>query len=367
MSTASLGSSAGHANRPARWLKRIAVGVAVLVAVALLSGASWEQLMRHRARSAFPVPGRLVDVGGGRRIQIDCRGAGAPTVVLESGLDHLGSLSWAAVHDSIAATSRVCAYSRAGIMWSDASPAAFDVASVARDLRAALAAAGERAPYVLVGHSIGGPYVMSFTHAYPAEVKGIVLVDASHPDQFARYHEVTGRTLVPPPGEVKLGAALAWTGLVRLWTAGAAPPSWPAATSREAPSFLPLSVAALAKETPAVPATLAAVRAMRRLDERPLVVLTAGRELPQAELDLMKLTREEGARLRDVARALHDDQSTWSRRGRHELVPDASHYIQFDRPDVVVRAVREIVDTVRAGATTRHGAPAAPTGDPDPR
>jgi len=340
-------------SHPVRWLKRIATAVAALAAVALLSGASYEQLMRHRALRAFPVPGRLVDVGGGRRIQIDCRGVGAPTVVLESGLDHLGSLSWAAVHDSIATTTRVCAYSRAGIMWSDAWHAPFDVSSSARDLHAALVAAGERAPYVMVGHSIGGPYVLAFTHAFPAEVKGLVFVDASHPDQFARFREITGKWLAPPPGEVRLGAALAWTGLVRLFPTGPTPPSWPVETSRVAPPFLSLSVAGLAKETSAIPATLAAVREMRRLGDRPLVVLTAGREQPPAELRMMGLTREQGVRLRDVARTLHDDQASWSSNGRHQLVPDATHYIQFDRPDVVIRAIREVTLDVRARETTR--------------
>ena len=332
----------------ARWLKRVAVGAAALVAIALLSGAGYEQLMRHRTVTTFPVPGRLVDVGDGRRIQIDCRGTDSPTVVLEAGLDHLGSLSWATVHDSIARTTRTCAYSRAGIMWSDASPAPFDLTSMARDLHQALGTAGERAPYVLVGHSIGGPYVMSFTHAYASEVKGIVFVDASHPDQFARFHEVAGKSLAPPPGEVKLGAALAWTGLVRLLPVGAAPESWPAETRRVSPAFLPMSVAGLAKETEAVPATLAAAREMRELGDRPLVVLTAGKEQPLADLGAMGLSREQGARLRTIMRALHDDQVTWTRRGRHELVDDASHYIQFDRPDAVIRATREVVAEVRA-------------------
>jgi pimeloyl-ACP methyl ester carboxylesterase len=333
---------------PARWLTRIALGLAVLVAVALLAGAGYEQLMRRRAASAFPVPGRLVDVGGGRRMQIDCRGAGAPTVVLESGLDHLGSLAWGAVHDSIAATTRVCAYSRAGIMWSDASDAAFDVTSVAHDLHAALAAAGERAPFVLVGHSMGGPYVMSFTHAYPSEVKGLVFVDASHPDQFARFHDVTGKSLAPPPDQVKLGAALAWTGLVRLWPAGAPPASWPVEMRRAAAAFLPRSVAGLARETEAVPATLAATGAMRDLGDRPLVVLTAGREQPDAALRAMGLTREQGIRLREAARALQHDQTTWTRHGRQELVPDAGHYVQFDRPDAVIRATRDVIAQVQA-------------------
>ena len=333
--------------RAARWLKRIAIGAAVLVAVLLVSGASYEQIMRRRATAEFPPPGRLVDVGGGRRIQIDCRGAGSPTVVLESGLDNFGSLSWGLIHDSIATTTRVCAYSRAGIMWSDPSDAPFDLASVASDLHAALGAAGEHAPYVLVGHSLGGPYVMAFTHAYPSEVAGLVFVDASHPEQIARMRAIAGKSLAPPPGLVKVGAALAWTGLVRVFPAGAAPASWPHAVRHVAPAFLPLSVAALARETESVPATLAAAGVMRELGDRPLVVLTAGEMDPPQALKTMGLTREQGDRLRDVKLAMHDDQATWSRRARHEIVPGASHYIQFDRSAAVIGATREVVEAVR--------------------
>src|SRR5215213_7765967 len=111
-----------------RWVKRAAIGLACLTAIAVGSGAGFEAAMRGRTARGYPAPGRLVDIRG-RRLQLDCRGRGSPTVVLEAGLDHLGSLSWAAVHDSIARTTRVCAYSRAGIMWSDPSPEAFDLTS----------------------------------------------------------------------------------------------------------------------------------------------------------------------------------------------------------------------------------------------
>ena len=333
--------------RAARWLKRIALGAGALVAVALVTGASYEQMMRRRATAELLPPGRLVDVGGGRRIQIDCRGEGSPTVVLESGLDNFGALSWGAVHDSIAATTRVCAYSRAGIMWSDPSDAPFDLTSLARDLHTALGAAGERAPYVMVGHSIGGPYVLAFTHAYPSEVKGLVLVDASHPDQIARMRAIAGKSLAPSPGLVKFGAALAWSGLVRVFPTGATPPSWPDGPRRVAPAFLPLSVAALAQETEAVPATLDSARTMRELGDRPLVVLTAGEGESSESLHAMGLTRGQGDQLAAVKRAMHDEEASWSRHGRHEIVPGASHYIQFDRPAVVVRATREVVEAVR--------------------
>ena len=120
-----------------RWAKRIAVGLGGLLVLAIVFGASAEALMRSRAARNYPAPGRLVDIGG-RHIQLDCRGAGSPTVILESGLDNLGSLSWALVHDSIATTTRTCAYSRAGIMWSDADPGAFDSKRVSEDLHIAL-------------------------------------------------------------------------------------------------------------------------------------------------------------------------------------------------------------------------------------
>jgi pimeloyl-ACP methyl ester carboxylesterase len=170
--------------------------VACLLAIAVVSGASFEAIMRSRAETHYPAPGRLVDIGG-RRLQMDCRGSGAPTVVLESGLDNLGSRCWAAVHDSIARTTRVCAYGRAGVMWSDRAPAPFDARRVAQDLHAVLIARGETAPWVMVGHSLGGPYVMLFTSRYNEEVAGLVFVDASHPAQLAHFREALGKSMQP--------------------------------------------------------------------------------------------------------------------------------------------------------------------------
>jgi pimeloyl-ACP methyl ester carboxylesterase len=67
----------------------------------------------------------------------------------------------------------------------------------------------------------------------------------------------------------------------------------------------------------------------------------------------MGLTREQGVRLHEAWRSMHDDEATWSRRARHEIVPNASHYIQFDQPAVVIRATREVVEAVRAAGATR--------------
>ena len=334
-----------------RWAKRIAIGIAALVGVAILVGSVSEAIIRARVVREYPVAGRLVDIGGGRRIQLDCRGSGAPTVILESGLDTYGSLSWALVHDSIAATSRTCAYSRAGIMWTDAAAGAFDSKAVIEDLHDALTKAGEPAPFVIVGHSLGGPYALIYTGMYPAEVAGLVFVDASHPEQFPRLREATGNSMEAPTGMLSAVAALSWTGVMRLIPIGA-PSNLPPAAVRAHHAFLSTSFGPALRELKAISSTLEVAGEHRQLADRPLVVLTAMAPSPEAVLKSARMTRDQDERRRVAWKALHDEEATWSTRSRHELVPDATHYIQFDRPDIVVRAVREVIGAVRNASVT---------------
>jgi pimeloyl-ACP methyl ester carboxylesterase len=198
-----------------RWLRRVGIAVGALLVVALLAGTIFEFGSRAAAVRAYPAPGGLVDIGG-RRIQLDCRGVGSPVVVLQSGLDILGALSWAAVHDQIGQFTRACAYSRAGVMWSDPDGQPFNAERAAEDLHEALARAGEKPPFVLVAHSLGGPYSMVFTRLYPSEVAGLVFVDASHPDQIERRRVAVGKNTRDSVGTLKVGDAVTWTGIDRL-------------------------------------------------------------------------------------------------------------------------------------------------------
>ncbi|HEX5871643.1 MAG TPA: alpha/beta hydrolase [Longimicrobium sp.] len=330
-----------------RRIRRILIAFCVLLVAAAVVGGVYESVTRRSAAREFPAPGKLVDVGG-RRMQIDCRGAGLPTVVLESGLDHFGSLSWAPVHDSLARTTRVCAYSRAGIMWSDAAGGRFDSGRMAADLHTALSRAGERPPWVLVGHSMGGPYALAFTGRYGAEVAGLVFVDASHPDQM---QQASGgrppfRQRVRDAGINVAGPVLLRLGAARLVSVNNAPPAAPEMIAAHR-AYFPTSVATLIEENRAIEATLRTAGRHRRLGDRPLVVLTGARRTPPQVLERSGVTEREDARRRAAWKRLHDDQATWSTRARHEVVDDASHYIHRDRPDVVIRAVRQVVAAVR--------------------
>jgi pimeloyl-ACP methyl ester carboxylesterase len=125
----------------------------------------------------------MVDVGG-HRLYLQCAGSGGPTVVLENGLMER-SPSWAWISQAVARDTRVCSYDRAGTGWSEGASAPQDGLQLAAELHTLLARAHEPGPYVLVGHSTGGAYALTFAVRYPSDVAGMVLLDSASPDQFA--------------------------------------------------------------------------------------------------------------------------------------------------------------------------------------
>lgn len=323
--------------------------IASLILLAIIVGVVYEMASRSRATREFPPQGKLVDIGG-RRMQLDCRGAGLPTVVFESGLDINGSLSWSAVHDEIAKTTRACAYSRAGIMWSDPTDGPQNAKTIAEDLHATLSRAGEQGPFVLAGHSLGGPYIMTYTKYFGMDVAGLVFVDASHPDQVQRFKAVTSYSPSDMITLIKAGVAFAWTGAVRmvpLATQGV--PHQPPRAVQAMAAYAPTSLGALLKEIESMDQTLAEAGSFRQLGDRPVRVLTSMVPLPQDALVALKLTPEQGRQYKEIWKTMHDEEASWSTHSRHQLVADAGHYIQFDRPDVVIGAVRTVVNDVRVG------------------
>jgi pimeloyl-ACP methyl ester carboxylesterase len=119
----------------------------------------------------------MVDLGG-HRLHINCSGAGNPTVVVENGLGDF-SFDWVLVQTGVAQFTRICTYDRAGYAWSDPGPKPRTFAQINLELRDALRKLGEKGPYVLVGHSYGGPVIRNFSMSYPHDVAGMVQVDAA--------------------------------------------------------------------------------------------------------------------------------------------------------------------------------------------
>jgi pimeloyl-ACP methyl ester carboxylesterase len=281
----------------------------------------------------------VVDIGGGRQLWLECRGAGSPTVILEAGYPNTAEV-WdtialapgsdqTAVLPGVAAFTRVCAYDRPGTLLppdrhsrSDPVPMPRTTADVVADLHALLHAAGVPGPYVLVGHSLGGIIVRQYAAAYPEEVAGLVLVDASHEQQNARFE-----------------AALS-------------PEDW-AAYQRYLEQAMPNRADDPELEQIDFAASFTQLReaaAAHPLPPLPLVVLTRGRPWgaegsPEAEAALPPDFPWDA--FDTVWQELQDELAALTPGARHVIATKSGHYIQVEQPELVIEAIRQVVEGVR--------------------
>ena len=231
-------------------------------------------------------------------------------------------------------------------MWSEPKAEPQDADGVVADLHATLVAAGISGPLVMVCHSLGGPYIMNYTRKYADEVKGLVFVDCSHPDQLTRLPpKIAATTRIPVL--YKVLSALSWTGVFRILP-GEAVPGMPERIKPIGAAYLGETFGGSMKEMESIEATLKQGGELRTLGDRPLVVLAAMSPIPEDMLAPMNLTPQDGLEFLAAWEILAADEASWSTRSRQQSVPDSLHYIQFQRPDLVIQAVTEVVNTVRA-------------------
>ena len=338
--------------------------VAAACAVALGSPAAAQAV----ADSVYAKPQQLVTVDGARRLNLYCVGSGEPTVILEAGAGN-GMVTWRLVQADIAGFTRVCAYDRAGLGFSDPGTGPADVRNLADDLARLVAAAGIRKPFVLVGHSLGGAIATLYAATHPGDVAGMVLVEPA----FANDLEALQAEL--PPGKRtaiqdamaksldfkraclerardgqllepataadracvettwdpnRLDPALAQVSRRQL----VEPRVWEAQIS-EMQAFVPSD-----DKPDANSAELTAVTF--DFDAKPLIVLSRGVDEGGPGVPIAALPRVEAA-----WRAGHAALATRSTKGKHIVVPGARHYVQIDRPYAVISAVKRVVTDVR--------------------
>ena len=236
-----------------------------------------------------PAEHRLVSLGD-RRLSIDCDGdrSQRETVVLIAGQGRT-SQDWARVQPAVSRFARVCSYDRAGSGESDKVDQPQSIDETVEDLHRLLNAAGEKAPYILVGHSIAGIYCRRYATRFPRDVAGFLFLDSSHEEQIWRLHEVDPKGPTPSGGRDDI--------------------------------FLVQG---------------------RRLDwhtNAPLIVIAQGKPGPP----IPQLTAEQNAGFGRVWRELQQDLATRSPKGQFRVADQSVHFIQIDQPELVVQAIRDLV------------------------
>jgi pimeloyl-ACP methyl ester carboxylesterase len=131
-----------------------------------------------------PAPGERHDIGG-YLLHINCLGEGSPTIIIDVGLGD-DSSDWQRILEHSAQTTKTCVYDRPGYGWSDYGPRPRTSRRIAYELNLLLQQAQISPPYILVGHSFGGYNMRLFAAAFPNRISGLVLIDASHEDQYER-------------------------------------------------------------------------------------------------------------------------------------------------------------------------------------
>lgn len=316
--------------------RRVLAWMALTVVCIVLLGFGYERVQRATSHGAYPPPGTLVEVEG-RRMHLDCEGTGSPTVLLEAGQDVRGSLSWYPIKSDVATLTRVCAYDRAGILWSERARGPRTSPAITHELSVLLDEAGEGGPFVMVGHSMGAIHTRNFADLNRASISGLVFVDPSHPEQLDHLPaEMIGQPPALIRGVVKFLNGAGLFRFVQLGPSTAMPDSINAILTR----FRPSSNVGLWAEFDVSAESLRSAADSPGFGDLPLVVLTSGAKPSFAPQDLFERTHA-------VMVELHHDLAALSTSGVHRIVPDAAHYIHEDRPDAVVEAIAEVVAAAR--------------------
>jgi len=258
-----------------------------------------------------------VDIGG-RSLKCRCSGQGAPTVVVEAGFGEAGSSLhlWDTVMNGVAGKTRICVYDRARLGLSDQVPAPRTSQDVANDLHALLAKASIEAPYVLVGFSFGGVHARVYRALYPQEVAGMVLVDAMHPDYWARL-----LSLLPPASSGESASLTAFRDDVATTLADSAGSN---------------------SDGIDIPTSAAQARDARSLGDLPLVVVTHSPawEDPSVPVDLRAMDERLWQDLQVELAALSSNCSLIA-------ASKAGHMVHLSESQLVIDAILNVVEQAR--------------------
>ena len=309
-----------------RWRRR-AIALLGLTALVLAGGASGARVLASDMRSP---PGMLVGIGS-HHLHIHCTGRGSPAVIFESGLGGT-SLDWVKVQPAVSEVTRACSYDRAGYGWSESGPLPRHAARIAAELDKLLVYASVPPPYVLVGHSFGGLTIRLFAARRAQAVAGLVLVDATHEQQFQRMAAAGVRIPMAPTGPIFV--------LANHWSvANGLPERLKPLAQRLARA--PKAVRSLYGELGRLRHSALQVGSIRRMPDVPVVVLARGRRRDDGSTRAARLDRVWRDLQRDLARAMKN--------GSFKVVPGSGHHIHLDRPDRVVAVIRTVIEAFRLG------------------
>lgn len=330
-------SSHYHCVSIKKQLKRISLGVAVLVFLLLASAFTYERISRIVAERSFSPEGEMVDADG-HRLHMLKQGNQGLAVVFESGLDPFGHLSWYKVEEEVSRFATTVSYDRAGHLWSERGSAPRTGGVIADELAAILDGASVPKPYILVGHSLGGMILRLFVAGHSDDVAGVVLVDSAHPEQVKRMPPIA--TEMPLPWLLSLANSF---GIVRLMFPDKIRNTDPNDRINAVGLSLYHRSLGLIEEIRNLDRLTEEAGLITSFGDIPLVVISAANEerLEAFPEEYRKEIERSWSELQEELLAL-------STNSKQMLAYESGHYVQLDQPEIIIEAIRELHNAIMA-------------------
>ena len=272
-----------------------------------MTGALYQATANYLDAKRTPEPGQLFNAIGSK-LKLNCTGSGSPTVILEAGLGD-SILGWNRVQPRVAKLTRVCSYDRAGYGGSEPGVMPRTSRQIAAELHGLLKNAGERPPFVLVGHSFGGYTVRLYNSVFPDQVAGIVLVDSTQEDQYgllpSSWKQIGAQQLSRYKSQATWAPVFIELGIARVLLQLRAFRGFPGGI--EGTTYLILQskyLKARANELEFMEVSAEQARAASNFGDKPLIVLSAGKHSDEILMNGMsRRDNEEYSRIWKIGRA----------------------------------------------------------------
>lgn len=327
-------------------LKTVFACLAITLTLCVVTGTVYQWSQQRAEQEKFQPPGAMIDVDG-LTLHLDCRGQGTPTIVIESGLMS-GSASWGLVHEPLAQLTRVCAYDRPGMDWSEPGDEPLQAERVSHRLHQLLAAAGVNDKKVLMGMSAGGVFVREYYQQHPEEVVAMVLVDSSHEQQGRRLPEIN--SIVDPSALLSACSWLQPVGIIRafdLLDQSVIPDHLNAELTAvlRAHAYQSHTCAAMLNESDGFELEVLDTQPPQPLGDLPLLVLSQGKA--PADDELSGLSREQAEHLVAGWNQLQQELAALSSNSRRVIARESGHLIHLEQPELLISEVSKLVKSLQ--------------------
>jgi pimeloyl-ACP methyl ester carboxylesterase len=326
-----------------KWIKRILMALLLIIFLLLMAGFVFEKISRSIAEKIKP-DGQFAEVENHKMHYLQ-KGYGGPTVVFETAFDPAGHLQWYHIQQNLPKSYTTFSYDRSGILWSERGTNPKTGDKIAEELHTLLEKSKAPKPYILVGHSFGGMLTRFFVQKYPQDVAGVILVDSQYPSDekylSPQLYKMVNQGL--PGGFLKFANTF---GAARLMFKNMFPANAQYQYQNSImPALLYKSADATLEEQDHMKSVKTEATTINTFGSVPLYVITAG---DKTKYDSFIKDQKIKNEMLGAWDKMQKDLLNLSTDSKQIIAEKSGHYINQDQPEVIEKAVNDMVEKVSA-------------------